>query len=159
MIKSTGAMIRAVVFFVGATGYAVAQHDPLPSWNEGPAKSAISDFVGRVTTEGTPDFVPPAERIAVFDNDGTLWSEQPFYFQLLFAIDRVKTLAPQHPEWRTAQPFKAALEGDMHAIAEGGEKGLLELVMTTHAGMTTDEFAEIVRDWIATARHPTTGRP
>jgi phosphoserine phosphatase len=141
------------------TGCATTQHDPLCSWDEGSAKSSIMNFVQRVTTEGTSDFVPPSERIAVFDNDGTLWSEQPAYFQLLFAIDRVKELAPQHPEWRTTQPFKAVLDGDMHALAESGEKGLLELVMATHAGMTTDEFACVVRDWITTSRHPSTHRP
>ncbi|MHC4974812.1 MAG: HAD family hydrolase [Planctomycetota bacterium] len=145
---------------VGATaGCAATQLDPLPSWNDGPAKAAITDFVRRVTTDGAADFVPPAERIAVFDNDGTLWSERPVYFQLLFAIDRVKQLAPQHPEWRTTQPFQAALEGDMRALAESGEKGLIELVMATHAGMTTDEFEAIVRAWINSARHPTTKRP
>jgi len=131
----------------------------LPSWNEGPAKDSIVQFVHRVTTKGGPDFVPPNERIATFDNDGCLWAEQPAYFQLLFAIDRVKKLAAQHPEWKTKQPFKAAIEGDMHALAESGEKGLLELVMATHAGITTEEFAAAVSDWLETARHPTTGRP
>src|SRR4030095_10371789 len=125
--------------------------DALPSWNDGPTKAAIVDFVTRVTTEGGPDFVPVDDRIATFDNEGTLWSEQPMYFQLAFAIDRVKTLAPQHPEWKTTQPFQAVLEGDMKALAAAGEKGLLELVMTTHAGMTTDEFEKIVTDWVATA--------
>ena len=113
----------------------------------------------KVTTPGSPDYVPPAERIATFDNDGTLWSEQPVYFQLYFAMDRVKELAPQHPEWKTRQPFQAVLEGDMQALAQSGEKGLLELVMATHAGMTTDEFADIVSDWVETARHPTLNRP
>ena len=148
--------LLAATFFGGC---AATQSDPLPAWNDGSAKSAITDFVQRITTEGTPDFIPPAERIAVFDNDGTLWSEQPAYFQLLFAIDRVKQLAPQHPEWHTTQPFKAVLDGDMHALAESGEKGLLELVMATHAGMTTDEFADVVRDWITASRHPSTHRP
>jgi phosphoserine phosphatase len=133
--------------------------EPLPSWNEGPAKAAIVEFVGKVTKQGSQDFVPEADRIAVFDNDGTLWSEQPAYFQLLFAIDRVKALAPQHPEWKTQQPFKAVLEGDMKALAAGGEKGLLTLVMATHAGMTTDEFQKIVKDWLASARHPKFKRP
>ncbi len=159
LIKAAGEIACVFAMLVGPTGRVVAQHNPLSSWNDGPAKSAITDFVQRVTTEGTPDYVPPAERIAVFDNDGTLWSEQPAYFQLLFAIDRVKQLAPQHAEWRTTQPYKAAIDGDMHALAASGEKGLLELVMATHAGMTTDEFESIVRDWITTARHPTTGRP
>jgi len=133
--------------------------EPLPSWNDGPAKAAIVAFVGKVTKQGSPDFVPEAERIAVFDNDGTLWSEQPMYFQLAFALDRVKALAPQHPEWKTTQPFKAVLEGDMKTVAASGEKGLIELVMATHAGMTTDEFQKTVKDWLATARHPKFKRP
>jgi len=133
--------------------------DPLPSWNEGTAKQSIVDFVARVTDPVSPAFVPEAERIATFDNDGTLWSEQPAYFQLLFAIDRVKALAPEHPEWKTKQLFKAVLDGDMVALAAGGEHGLLELVMATHGGMTTVEFEAIVRNWLATARHPTTDRP
>jgi len=128
--------------------------DPLPSWYEGAAKKSIVEFVGNVTRQGSPDFVPQPERIAVFDNDGTLWSEHPMYFQLAFALDRVKALAPKHPEWKTKQPFKAALEGDMKTLAASGEKGLLELVMVTHAGNTPDEFQKIVRDWLATARHP-----
>ena len=132
--------------------------DPLPSWNDGPARSAILGFVERVTKPGV-DFVPAARRIAVFDNDGTLWSEQPLYFQLAFAIDRVKTLAPRHPEWRTSQPFKAVLEGDRGALAAAGEHGILELVMASHAGMTTEAFADIARQWLATARHPRFGRP
>jgi phosphoglycolate phosphatase-like HAD superfamily hydrolase len=103
---------------------------------------------------GGPDFVPPAERIATFDNDGTLWSEQPMYFQLAFTIDRVKALAPKHPEWREKQPFKAVLEGDMKTLAASGERGLLQLTMATHAGMTTTEFEAIVKDWLARARHP-----
>jgi len=132
--------------------------EPLPSWNDGNARKAIVSFVARVTTEGGPDYVPPSERIAVFDNDGTLWSEQPMYVQLAFALDRVKTLAPSHPEWKTTQPFQAALEGDARGLAASGEHGLLQLVMATHAGNTTEEFEQIVRTWIATARHPKTGR-
>ncbi len=139
--------------------WAQAQSDPLPSWNDGAAKARILEFVQAVTVAGTPTFVPPAERIAVFDNDGTLWSEQPAYFQLLFALDRIKALAPKHPEWKTKQPFKAALEGDMKALAASGEHGLLELVMATHAGNTTQEFESIVKDWLATARHPRFKRP
>ena len=131
----------------------------LPSWNEGATKQSILDFVAAVTREGSPDFVPPAERIATFDNDGTLWVEHPMYTQLAFALDRVKTLAPQHPEWKDMQPFKAALEGDMKALAETGEHGLLGLVMATHSGMTVNEFQTIVLDWIATARHPRFKRP
>lgn len=132
--------------------------DPLPSWNDGGAKQAIFDFVVRVTDTASPDFVPEAERIATFDNDGCLWSEQPMYFQLIFAIDRVRALAPEHPEWPDKHPFKAVLEGDIEALAASGEHGLLELVMATHAGMTTEEFEVVARDWLATATHPTTGR-
>lgn len=133
--------------------------DPLPSWNDGPAKRAVIDFVTRVTREGGRDFIPPAERIATFDNDGTLWSEQPIYFQFAFALDRVKALAPQHPEWKTQQPFKAVLDNDLKALAAAGEKGFAELILATHTGMTTDEFAKTVGDWLATARHPRFQRP
>ena len=136
-----------------------AKDDPLPSWNNGQTKSAIMQFVDRVTDQDSPDFVPISERIAVFDNDGTLWSEQPAYFQLLFVIDRVKALAPEHPEWKTEEPFASVLKGNMKGVAASGKKGLMELVAATHAGMTTDEFAKIVSDWIKTARHPTTGKP
>ena len=138
---------------------APAQTDPLPSWNDGAAKKSITDFVTRVTTRGDADFVPPAERIATFDNDGTLWGEQPAYFQLMFAIDRIRALAPMHPEWKAKQPYKAVLEGDMRAFAATGEQGVAELVMATHAGMTTDEFAKVVADWAATAMHPRFKRP
>ena len=141
-------------FFLTGTVVTFAQVDPLPSWNEGPAKAAIVDFVAKVTTAGGPDFVAPAERIATFDNDGTLWTEQPVYFQVAFAIDRVKALAPQHPEWKTLEPFRSLLAGDMAGFANSGEKGLLEIVEATHTGMTTAEFAETVTDWITTARHP-----
>ncbi len=140
-------------------GSVAVQTDPLPSWNEGAAKQSIVDFVARVTDEAGPDFVPASERIATFDNDGTLWAEQPMYFQLFFAIDRVKALASEHPEWTTEQPFKAVLEGDMEALAAAGEHGLLELVMATHAGMTTEEFEGIVLEWLVTAKHPKTNRP
>lgn len=133
--------------------------DPLPSWNDTPTKRAILEFVQKVTTKDSPDFVPPAERIATFDNDGTLWTEQPMYTQLAFAIDRVKALAGQHPEWRTKQPFQAVLENDHAALAAAGEKGLVELVMATHAGMSTDEFEAIVAEWFKTARHPRFQRP
>jgi phosphoglycolate phosphatase-like HAD superfamily hydrolase len=132
---------------------------PLSSWVDGDAKADIMDFVAAVATAGSPDFVPPAERIAVFDNDGTLWAEQPVYFQFAFAFDRVKALAPQHPEWQGTQPFKAVIEGDLRAFAASGEKGLMEIVAATHAGMTTDEFATLVADWLATARHPRFDRP
>jgi len=141
------------------TNSALAQSDPLPSWNDGASKSSITNFVARVTAQGGPDFVPPAERIAVFDNDGTLWIEQPMYVQLAFILDRVKLLAPQNPEWKSQQPFKAVLDGDMEALASSGEKGLVELIAVTHAGMTVDEFAKIVTDWLATARHPRFNKP
>jgi hypothetical protein len=133
--------------------------DPLPSWNDTATRQAIVKFVTDVTTEGAASFVPPAERIAVFDNDGTLWSEQPMYVQLAFILDRVKALAPDHPEWKTKQPFKGVLEGDMAAVAAAGERGLLEMAMATHAGMTTEEFETIASDWIASARHPKYDRP
>ena len=136
----------------------IANSDPLPSWNDGPSRKAILDFVARVTREGGADFVPPPERIATFDNDGTLWSEKPVPFQLLFAFDRVKALAPQHPEWKTRAPFASLLNGDMAGVAASGEKGVLSIVAATHTGMTTDEFTSAVQDWITTARHPTTGR-
>jgi phosphoglycolate phosphatase-like HAD superfamily hydrolase len=137
----------------------IAASDPLPSWNDGEVKQSILDFVSRVTDPASPDFVVETARIATFDNDGTLWAEKPAYFQLLFAIDRVKEMAPDHPEWRSQQPFQAVLENDMEALVAAGEHGLIELVMATHAGMTTDEFESIATDWLATARHPTTGRP
>ena len=136
-----------------------AAQDPLPSWNDGDAKKAIVEFVTKVTAEGSTDFVPTVERVATFDNDGTLWVEQPMYTQLAFALDRVKALAPTHPEWKEKQPFKAVLEGDMKALVALGDRGLLELILTTHAGMTTDEFSKIVTDWLATARHPRFNQP
>lgn len=133
--------------------------DPLPSWNDTAPKQAIVSFVEKVTKEGGPDFVPPAERIAVFDNDGTLWAEQPVYFQALFIFDRIKALAPEHPEWKEKEPFASVLRGDVKGALAGGEKALLEMAMATHAGMTTEEFEKIVADWIATAKHPATKRP
>ena len=136
----------------------LAQSDPLPSWNAGPTKASIVAFVDNVTKPGSPAFVPPAERIATFDNDGTLWCEQPVPVQLYFALDRVKALAPQHPEWKTKEPFASLLKGDINAALAGGDHAILDLMMATHAGMTTVEFAQIVTDWIATARHPKTGR-
>jgi len=138
---------------------ASAALDPLPSWNDGEAKERIVEFVARVTDPDGPGFVPAPERIATFDNDGTLWSERPVYFHLLFAMDRVRELAPEHPEWRSTQPFQGVLEGDLEAVAATGEHGLLELVMATHTGMTTTAFEEIVEGWLATARHPGLDRP
>jgi phosphoglycolate phosphatase-like HAD superfamily hydrolase len=132
--------------------------DPLPSWHDGVTKKAIVDFVKRVTTPGGKDYVPEPERIATFDNDGTLWAEQPLYFQLLFALDRVKALAPQHPEWKGKEPFASLLKGDVQGALAGGERAMLEIVMATHADMTTAEFEEIVTDWLASAKHPKTGR-
>jgi len=136
-----------------------AQADPLPSWNEGASKQSIVAFVQAVTNQNGPDYVAPTDRIATFDNDGTLWAEQPLYIQLAFAVDRVKALAPEHPEWRTTQPFQAVLEGDREALGAAGVKGLLELVMATHAGMTSEEFDRIAKEWFATARHPRFNRP
>lgn len=133
--------------------------DPLPSWNDTAAKRAIVAFVEKVTKEGSSEFVPPAERIATFDNDGTLWAEQPMYFQLIFALDRVKSLAPQHPEWKEMEPFASLLKGDVKGALAGGERAMLEIVMATHAGMTTEEFERIVTDWLSTAKHPLTRRP
>jgi len=136
---------------------AAAAQDPLPSWNDAVPKKAITDFVQKVTTAGT-DFVPPAERIAVFDNDGTLWSEQPMYFQAFFIFDRIMALAPDHPEWAEKEPFASVVKGDLKSALAGGEKALIEMAMATHAGMTSEEFDKIVSDWISTARHPKTGK-
>jgi len=131
---------------------------PLPSWNDGAAKKSIIDFVEKVTKKGSPDFVPPNERIATFDNDGTLWCEKPLPVQLYFALDRVKALAPQHPEWKTKEPFASILKGDLKTAAAGGEHAVAELMMATHTGNTTVEFEQIVKEWIATAKHPKTGQ-
>lgn len=133
----------------------VEQADPLPSWNDGKTKKAIIEYVTDVTEKESANFIPIADRIATFDNDGTLWSEQPIYFQFFFALDRIKTMAPEHPEWKSKQPFKAVLENNMEELMKQGEKGLLQIVMATHAGTTTDEFENLVTDWIATAQHPT----
>src|SRR5258707_1500077 len=132
--------------------------DPLPSWNDGPAKQSIIAFVEKVTKPGSPHFVPVPERIATFDNDGTLWCEQPVPVQLYFALDRVKALAPQHPEWKTKEPFASLLKGDVNAALAGGDRAILDLMMVNHTGMTAVEFEQIVKAWIATARHPRTGR-
>jgi phosphoglycolate phosphatase-like HAD superfamily hydrolase len=138
---------------------AIAETDPLASWNDGATKQAILEFVQKTTDKASPEFVPPAERIATFDNDGTLWPSHPMYTQLAFALDRIKALAPQHPEWKTQQPFKAVFDNDMKTLAAAGEKGLIELVMASHAGMSTAEFEQIVTDWFKTARHPRFKRP
>lgn len=154
--KTIATALVCVLAFTTTIAHAA---DVLPSWNDGKSKESIVAFVAKVTKTGSPDFVPPAERIAVFDNDGTLWAEQPMYFQFLFALDRVKALAPQHPEWKTTEPFASLLKGDVKGALAGGEKAMLEIVMATHAGMTTEEFEKIVKDWVATAKHPTTKRP
>ncbi len=145
------------LFFVALTVTAVAapvKADALPSWQDGPAKARIVAFVTDATKQGGPRFIAAEDRIAVFDNDGTLWAEQPLYFQFVFALERVKELAPQHPEWKTKQPFKAVLEGDRKALAASGEKGLFELIVATHTGMTTDQYAALATNWLASARHP-----
>jgi len=149
-------VLGLVLSFLGAPRARAA--DPLPSWNDGPARQAILHFVGEVTKQGSPGYVSPSERIATFDNDGTLWVEQPVYTQLSFVIDRIQTLAPEHPEWKTTQPFQAVLAGDMKTALASGEKGLVEMLMVTHSGMTADEFTGIVRGWIETKKHPRFGR-
>lgn len=156
--RIAGLVFLATVVHVGDSLPAPGP-DQLASWNDGPVKKSLVDFVSRVTAEGGPDFVPPAERIAVFDNDGTLWAEQPIYFQVQFALDRIKGLAPKHPEWKDKQPFKALLEGDKQAFAAGGEKYLLEVLALSHTGMTTGEFDGIVKNWLASATHPRFKRP
>ena len=150
-----------IVAFAAALALAVGKSqaaDGLPSWRDGPAKQSIVAFVERVTAHGSADLVPVTERIAVFDNDGTLWAEQPMYFQLLFALDRVKTLAPQHPEWKSQEPFASLLKGDVKGALAGGEPAIAKIVMATHTGMTTEEFDQIVGDWVASAKHPKTNR-
>lgn len=161
-MKSTHKPNIITAAFVCALGLITASaraDDPLPSWNDGKAKQSIIDFVTKVTKAGSPDFVPVPERIAVYDNDGTLWSEQPVPVQFYYVADRVKALAPQHPEWKTKEPFASLLRGDVKAALEGsGDHGLMELFMATHTGMTTDEFAQQVKDWITTAKHPQIGK-
>jgi phosphoserine phosphatase len=149
----------ALAASLAVASQADAGTDPLPSWNDGAAKQGILAFVRVATDEASPHFVPPAERIATFDNDGTLWPSHPMYTQLAFALDRIKALAPKHPDWKTKQPFEAVLDGDMEALAAGGEKGMVELVMASHAGMSTAEFEKIVTDWFEKARHPRFERP
>lgn len=154
-----GALLASAAAAAPFSMHAIAQDDPLPSWNDGRSKQSILSFVAAVTREGSPDFVPAPQRIATFDNDGTLWCEQPMYVQLAFALDRVKALSNAHPEWKTQQPFKAVLDGDLETLAQSGTKGLVELVMATHAGMSTVNFEAIASDWIKTARHPKFKRP
>lgn len=160
-MKATRLQILLAVALIGAAAFTttiVRAADPLPSWNSGAAKKAIVEFVKVTTTKGGPKFVPPAARIAVFDNDGTLWGEQPVPVQFFFVIDRVKATADSHPEWTSKEPFASILKGDVKAAVDGGERGLLELFMATHAGMNTEEFAECVKEWITTAKHPKTGK-
>ncbi|MFZ5778734.1 MAG: HAD family hydrolase [Pseudomonadota bacterium] len=149
----------AATTLIAASATAFAQADPLPSWNNGDAKRRILDFVGRATTDGGADFVPVAERIATFDNDGTLWTEQPMYVQTAFALERVKAMVHRHPEWRTTEPFRSVLADDRAQLAAMGEKGLLQIVAASHAGLTTEAFRETVVHWLATARHPRFHRP
>ncbi len=158
--------IRRQIIFAFALSFALTLSaaftcaaDPLPSWNDGKTKQAIIEFVTKVTKAGSPDFAPLAERIATFDNDGTLWAEQPIYVQLAFALDRVKVLALQHPEWKDKEPFASLLKGDLKSALAGGEPAMVQVLMATHAGMTTDEFDDAVRQWLASAKHPKTGRP
>ena len=158
IMKTKSLLAIALLAAVAFTTTIARAADPLPSWNAGPAKQSIITFVEKVTTAGSPDFVPVPQRIATFDNDGTLWCEQPVPVQAFFVFDRVKTLAPSHPEWKTQEPFASVLKGDYKAALSGGDHAILELFMATHAGMTTDEFEKIVRDWIATAKHPKTGK-
>jgi len=160
--KTLATIVVTLLVFSGQTAWSeqpAGRTDPLPSWNSGPTKHAIIDFVADVTRSGGPDFVPIPERIAVFDNDGTLWVEQPIYTQLVFALDRVKALAPQHPEWETTQPFQAVIEDDLKTVLESGEHGLAAILMASHTGMTTDEFESIVESWLARAKHPRFNRP
>lgn len=154
IIKLMATMV-IVLFWQSAS---VLAQDALPSWNEGKAKNSIIEFVTAVTTEGGPDYVAPADRIATFDNDGNLWGEQPVYVQLAFALDRIKAMAPDHPEWKETEPFKSVLAGDMKGVIASGKKGLVTILATTHTGMTSDEFTKIATQWIETAKHPTLGK-
>jgi len=158
-IRTQNLIAAAIVGALAITTTIAHAADALPSWNDTAPKKAIIAFVEKVTKKGSADFVPPAERIATFDNDGTLWAEQPMYFQFLFALDRVKALAPQHPEWKDKEPFASLLKGDVKGALAGGERAMIEIVMATHAGMTTAEFEQIVKNWIVTAKHPVTKRP
>lgn len=157
--RHTRLAMTAAVTSLAFGAMALAQSDPLPSWNDGDAKTAIVEFVQTVTDTSSSQYIPPAERIATFDNDGTLWVEHPIYTQLSFALDRVKAMADDHPEWKTTQPFQAVLEGDMNALAAGGEKALMTIVAATHAGMSTADFEKITSDWLAEAKHPRFDRP
>lgn len=156
-LKAVAAILAGLVM-LAAQPLAAQSPDPLPSWNNGQSKQAIRAFVRKISKPGTPDFVPPAQRIATFDNDGTLWGEQPFYFQFLFAVDRIKAMAAKRPEWKEKEPFASVLRGELKAALAGGEHAILEMIGATHTGLTTEEFEAVVRDWFATAKHPTTGK-
>lgn len=152
--------LTASLVFVLLAGTAMARAaDPLPSWNDGPTKEAIVGFVEKVTKAGSPDFVPEKQRIATFDNDGNLWAEQPVYFQLIYALDQVKKMAPQHPEWKTEEPFASVLKGDTKKVIASGKEGLMKILAATHANMTAEEFQSNVASWLKTARHPKSNRP
>ena len=152
--------ISAPVFTLTLIAHSLTQAtEPLSSWNDTAPKKEIISFVEKVTKKESPDFVPIPERIATFDHDGCLWAEQPMYFQAFFIFDRIRQLAPLHPEWKDQEPFASVLKGDMKSALAGGEHALIEMAMATHAGMTTEEFEQLVSDWITTAKHPTTGRP
>jgi phosphoglycolate phosphatase-like HAD superfamily hydrolase len=158
-MKTRYLLTIALVGALGLTASLARAADPLPSWNEGTAKKSITTFVEKVTKENSPDFVPIPERIATFDNDGTLWSEQPMYVQAFFVFDQIKKMAPQHPEWKEKEPFASVLKGDLKTALAGGEKALVGMLAATHSGMTTEEFEKSVTDWLATAKHPKTGKP
>ncbi len=162
--RFAGAVLFAVLACVScaeesAQVEAVSVADPLQSWNDSASKQAIVNFVEKTTDEASPEFVSVAERIAVFDNDGTLWAEQPLYFQAIFIFDRIKELAPEHPEWLEQEPFASVLKGDAEGALAGGTQALMQMAMATHAGMSTEEFSAAVTDWVNTATHPTTGKP
>jgi hypothetical protein len=158
MKRSQRSLMAAIAVALAFSATASLARDPLPSWKDGPAKRSIVAFVEKATKTGSPDFVPAPERIAVFDNDGTLWCEKPLPVQVSFALDRVKALAPQHPEWKDKEPFASLLKGDLKGALAGGDRAIFDLMMATHTGNTTEEFEQIVKDWIATARHPKTDK-
>src|SRR5262245_38866443 len=160
-MKQTTRFLRCLILVPGLMlvyAHTAAAADPLPSWNDTAPRKAIIAFVEKVTKPGSPDFVPVPERIATFDNDGTLWAEQPMYFQLLFALDRVKALAPQHPEWKEKAPFDKLLSTPKEQMVRVTEHELMEIIVAVHSGMTTEEFEKTVKDWVATAKHPKTGK-
>ena len=156
-VESLSSRFPVLLLLLIGTGAAAAE--ALPSWNDGPSKRAIVKFVTEVTTTGAPTFVPVADRLAVFDNDGTLWCEQPIYFQFAFALDQIKAMAPKHPEWKTQEPFASILRGDLNGMLTSGEKGIFQVLAATHTGMTTDDFNRIAKEWFATAKHPRFKRP